>query len=251
MSARRTADIMASVVSYAQYLQLDTLLATASPLTANADPEIRNAERYFIVVHQSSELLVSQLLDDLATARCIVAAESRNLDRIASLLERVACLQLSLCRLIDQLGTFLPTNDFLAFRPLLMGTSGAESRQFGELMRIAGGTHSGIQGIRDAFASASASSAAIERRIELVIATAQLWQCIHLAVVRRMIGQRRGTGDTEGAAFLETRVAFSPTLCAVIAAVVPGGTCGAFPADDARAIIERIESDLHALRRPR
>jgi tryptophan 2,3-dioxygenase len=242
---------MDSSVSYARYLQLDALLASASPLTADTYPEIRNAERYFIVVHQSSELLVSQSLDDIATACRIAAPDSRNLERIVGLLERVACLLLSLCRLIDQLGTFLPANDFLAFRPLLMGASGAESRQFGELMRIASGTHSDIRRIRDACAATGAWSATIDRRIDLVIATAQLWQCIHLAVVRRMIGQRRGTGDTEGAAFLETRVAFSPTLGAMIDAVLPEGASGALPTDAARAIIERIESELHALRRPR
>ncbi|MFZ5638813.1 MAG: tryptophan 2,3-dioxygenase family protein [Pseudomonadota bacterium] len=239
---------MSAAVSYARYLQLDALLASASPLTADTDPEIRNAERYFIVIHQSSELLVSQALDDMATACRIAAADSRELERVACLLERIASVLLSLCRLIDQLGAFLPDTDFLAFRPLLMGASGAESRQFGELMRIAGGTHPDIDRIRVACAGTGASFAAIDRRIGLVIATAQLWQCIHLAVVRRMIGQRRGTGDTEGAAFLETRVELSPTLRALIEAVAPGIAVGAFPADAARQIIGHVESDLHELR---
>ncbi|WP_293943536.1 tryptophan 2,3-dioxygenase [Sphingomonas sp.] len=227
-------------MTYADYLSLDQLLAAQHPRSKLHD------EMLFIVIHQTKELWLKQMLHEVALAIDLVRA-----DRFAEAykaLSRVSRIQSVMTLSWDVLATLTPV-DYSAFRHVLGTSSGFQSAQFRELeFRLGlkdesllayqeGGT-AGRAKLEAALAEPSlwdeanaalaragfevgddnaiaASWLAVYRDSEKWFDLYQLaeklvdiddalaaWRHKHLLTVTRIIGGKRGTGGSEGAAYL-------------------------------------------------
>ncbi len=111
-------------MTYADYLALDQLLGAQRPLSHLHD------EMLFIVIHQTKELWIKQMLHELELAIALVGE-----DRFApayKALARVSRIQSVMTLSWDVLATLTPV-DYLAFREVLGTSSGFQSAQFREL----------------------------------------------------------------------------------------------------------------------
>lgn len=110
-------------MTYADYLALDQLLTAQKPLSDLHD------EMLFIVIHQTKELWLKQMLHELELAIALVGD-----DRYApayKALSRVSRIQAVMTLSWDVLSTLTPV-DYLAFRDVLGTSSGFQSAQFRE-----------------------------------------------------------------------------------------------------------------------
>jgi tryptophan 2,3-dioxygenase len=110
-------------MTYADYLRLDELLNAQTPLSELHD------EMLFIVIHQTKELWLKQMLHELG-----LAIELVEQDRFApayKALSRVGRIQSVMTLSWDVLSTLTPV-DYLAFRDVLGTSSGFQSAQFRE-----------------------------------------------------------------------------------------------------------------------
>lgn len=110
-------------ITYADYLDLDQLLGAQQPLSNLHD------EMLFIIIHQTKELWLKQMLHELALAITLVAD-----DRFApacKAMARVGRIQSVMTLSWDVLATLTPV-DYLAFRDVLGTSSGFQSAQFRE-----------------------------------------------------------------------------------------------------------------------
>ena len=229
-------------ISYADYLHLPDLLGAQQPLSDLHD------EMLFIVIHQTKELWLKQMLHEVALATRLVAA-----DRYAEAykaLSRVSRIQAVMTMSWDVLATLTPV-DYSEFRHVLGTSSGFQSAQFRELeFRLGmkdskflefheGGAEGGVR-LRAALdqpslwdeANAALSRAgfdlaapdairsswlAVYRDSETHFDLYQLaeklvdiddalagWRHKHVLTVTRIIGGKRGTGGSAGAAYLES-----------------------------------------------
>jgi tryptophan 2,3-dioxygenase len=111
-------------MSYADYLDLKDLLGAQRPLSDLHD------EMLFIVIHQTKELWMKQLLHELRFAVPLVAA-----DRFAQAykaMARISRIQAVMTLSWDVLSTLTPV-DYLKFRNVLGTSSGFQSEQFREI----------------------------------------------------------------------------------------------------------------------
>lgn len=111
-------------MTYADYLKLDSLLDAQQPLSDLHD------EMLFIVIHQTKELWLKQMLHELGLAIRLVGQ-----DRYAEAykaLSRVSRIQSVMTLSWEVLSTLTPV-DYLAFRDVLGTSSGFQSAQFREL----------------------------------------------------------------------------------------------------------------------
>jgi len=111
-------------MTYADYLKLDRLLGAQQPLSGLHD------EMLFIVIHQTKELWLKQMLHEVGLAIRLVEE-----DRFApayKALSRVSRIQEVMTLSWDVLSTLTPV-DYLAFRDVLGTSSGFQSAQFREL----------------------------------------------------------------------------------------------------------------------
>ena len=111
-------------MSYADYLKLDLLLSAQQPLSDLHD------EMLFIVIHQTKELWMKQLLHELRLAIGLVEA-----DRFAEAykaMARISRIQAVMTLSWDVLSTLTPV-DYMKFRDVLGTSSGFQSAQFREL----------------------------------------------------------------------------------------------------------------------
>jgi tryptophan 2,3-dioxygenase len=110
-------------MTYADYLKLDELLSAQQPLSGLHD------EMLFIVIHQTKELWLKQMLHELGFAIGLVEQ-----DRFApayKALARVGRIQSVMTLSWDVLSTLTPV-DYLKFRDVLGTSSGFQSAQFRE-----------------------------------------------------------------------------------------------------------------------
>src|SRR3569833_3928493 len=110
-------------MTYANYLKLDQLLSAQRPLSYLHD------EMLFIVIHQTKELWMKELLHELRMAIDLVAS-----DRFAEAykaMARISRIQSVMTLSWDVLST-LTTVDYLEFRGVLGTSSGFQSAQFRE-----------------------------------------------------------------------------------------------------------------------
>ena len=113
-----------SGMTYADYLKLDTLLSAQLPLSDLHD------EMLFIVIHQTKELWLKQMLHELALACRLVRS-----DQFApayKALSRISRIQAVMTLSWDVLATLTPV-DYSRFRDVLGTSSGFQSVQFREL----------------------------------------------------------------------------------------------------------------------
>jgi tryptophan 2,3-dioxygenase len=111
-------------MTYAEYLQLDQLLGAQKPLSNLHD------EMLFVIIHQTKELWMKQMLHELDLAIRLVQQ-----DRFApayKALSRVSRIQSVMTLSWEVLSTLTPV-DYLAFRDVLGTSSGFQSAQFREL----------------------------------------------------------------------------------------------------------------------
>ncbi|NHA66736.1 tryptophan 2,3-dioxygenase [Phycicoccus flavus] len=114
---------LGSSMTYADYLDLDTLLSAQHP---RSDPP-QHDELLFIVQHQVSELWLLLLLHELRSARRLLAA-----DELAPALKRLARVkhvQRQLTEMWDVLATLTPS-EYARIRPFLATSSGFQSHQY-------------------------------------------------------------------------------------------------------------------------
>src|SRR4029450_270587 len=111
-------------MTYADYLQLDTLLSAQQPLSELHD------EMLFIVIHQTKELWMKQMLHELRLALALLGE-----DRFGESLKamaRISRIQSVMPLSWDVLSTLTPV-DYLKFRDVLGTSSGFQSAQFREI----------------------------------------------------------------------------------------------------------------------
>jgi tryptophan 2,3-dioxygenase len=111
-------------MTYADYLALDRLLGAQQPLSDLHD------EMLFIVIHQTKELWLKQMLHELDLAIALVDG-----DRFApayKAMSRISRIQSVMTLSWDVLATLTPV-DYSAFRDVLGTSSGFQSAQFREL----------------------------------------------------------------------------------------------------------------------
>ncbi|GGL29222.1 tryptophan 2,3-dioxygenase [Phycicoccus endophyticus] len=112
-----------TAMSYADYLDLGTLLAAQHP---RSDPP-QHDELLFIVQHQVSELWLKLLVHELRSARALLAED--NLSQALKRLARVKHVQRQLVEMWDVLATLTPS-EYARIRPFLATSSGFQSDQY-------------------------------------------------------------------------------------------------------------------------
>jgi tryptophan 2,3-dioxygenase len=111
-------------MTYSDYLQLDRLLYAQRPLSGLHD------ELLFIVIHQTKELWLKEMLHELKLAVSLV--EQDQFSPAYKALARISRIQSVMTLSWDVLSTLTPV-DYLAFRHVLGTSSGFQSAQFREL----------------------------------------------------------------------------------------------------------------------
>lgn len=227
-------------MTYADYLQLDTLLSAQKPKSDLHD------EMLFVIIHQAKELWLKQMLHEVALAIRLV--EGDKFAEAYKALSRVSRIQTVMTLSWDVLATLTPV-DYSAFRDVLGTSSGFQSVQFRELEyrlgikdpRFLGYCEGGSEGrarlqaalddvslwdaanaalARAGFAvsdaeAIQASWLAVYRDSETHFGLYQLaeklvdiddalaaWRHKHMLTVERIIGFKQGTGGSAGAAYL-------------------------------------------------
>ncbi|MFT7402205.1 MAG: tryptophan 2,3-dioxygenase [Hydrogenophaga sp.] len=108
-------------MSYGDYLQLDAILGAQKPLSPAHD------EMLFIVQHQTSELWMKLLLQELGAA--INSISNNDLQTAFKMLARVSKIMEQLVHAWDVLATMTPP-EYSAIRPYLGPSSGFQSYQY-------------------------------------------------------------------------------------------------------------------------
>lgn len=109
------------VMSYGDYLHLDTVLAQQHPLSDAHD------EMLFIIQHQTSELWMKLAIHELSAARA--ALRKRQIQPMFKMLARVSRIFEQLNNAWDVLRTMTPS-DYTRFRESLGSSSGFQSYQY-------------------------------------------------------------------------------------------------------------------------
>lgn len=112
---------MAEPMTYARYLALDQLLSAQNPLSETHD------ESLFIIVHQTKELWLKQVIAELRLAKRLVR-EGALIEAYKSL-ARISRIQAVMTLSWDVLATMTPS-DYTSFREGLGPSSGFQSDQF-------------------------------------------------------------------------------------------------------------------------
>jgi tryptophan 2,3-dioxygenase len=120
---------MSEPMTYARYLGLDELLAAQRPLSERHD------ELLFIVIHQTKELWLKEIIHEVRLAKRLVAGG--DLEPAYKALARVSRIQTIMTLSWDVLATLTPA-DYLSFRERLGTSSGFQSHQFRELEYLLG-----------------------------------------------------------------------------------------------------------------
>jgi len=111
-------------MTYADYLKLDQLLSAQQPLSDLHD------EMLFIIIHQTKELWMKELLHELELAIRLIGD-----DRFAEAykaMARISRIQAVMTLSWDVLSTLTPV-DYMKFRDVLGTSSGFQSAQFREI----------------------------------------------------------------------------------------------------------------------
>ena len=111
-------------MTYARYLGLDTLLTSQHPLSDQHD------EMLFVVIHQTKELWLKQIIHEIRFAQAQV--RSGALVPAYKSLARVSRIQSVMTQSWDILATMTPS-DYTSFRNQLGTSSGFQSAQFREV----------------------------------------------------------------------------------------------------------------------
>jgi tryptophan 2,3-dioxygenase len=115
--------------SYGSYLALDHLLSAQHPISDLHD------EMLFVIIHQTKELWLKQVIHELKLARDLVRQDA--LIQVHKNLSRVSRIQAVMTMSWDVLATMTPT-DYTSFRDVLGTSSGFQSAQFRQVEYLLG-----------------------------------------------------------------------------------------------------------------
>jgi tryptophan 2,3-dioxygenase len=155
-------------MTYGGYLTLEPLLAAQHPISDHHD------ELLFIILHQTKELWLKQIIHELDVALGLVGAD--RLIEVHKNLSRVSRIQAVMTLSWDVLTTLTPT-DYMQFRDVLGGSSGFQSaqfRQFEFLLGLKDANHLRFQ--EEGSAAHDAVAAALDRP--------SLWDEANMALAR-------------------------------------------------------------------
>jgi tryptophan 2,3-dioxygenase len=108
-------------MSYGDYLALGQLLSAQHPISDHHD------ELLFVIIHQTKELWLKQMVVELELARALVRGDQ--LIEVHKILSRVSRIQAVMTLSWDVLATMTPS-DYSSFRHVLGASSGFQSAQF-------------------------------------------------------------------------------------------------------------------------
>jgi thioester reductase-like protein len=193
---------------YADYLHLNELLGAVQPLFGDDDRSVWADERYFLIIHQASELWVSQILVDLE--RALESARHSDFDRAVDRLKRANAL-LELIVTTQKALQHLAVDDFHRFRPSLQGMSAGQSAQFSAI--LAGVRYPPLAALLGIVADRRNGDGCTRRKrlhlgaqVDVFIAGLTRWRLAHLDAVSPFVGDTRGTGGSVGVGFLIDRL---------------------------------------------
>ena len=166
-------------MTYAEYLGLGELLSAQRPLSGLHD------EMLFIVIHQTMELWMKEMLHEVDYAIRLIGEDSFAAAYTAR--ARVGRIQSVMTLSWDVLSTLTPV-DYLAFRHVLGTSSGFQSAQFRALeFRL---------GLKDpAYLSQHAEGGADRRRLEQALEQPSLRDAAAAALERAGFDISHGTGS--------------------------------------------------------
>ena len=231
-------------MTYADYLRLDQLLSAQQPRSDLHD------EMLFIVIHQTKELWMKEMLHELVLAIGLIGE-----DRFAEAykaMARISRIQAVMTLSWDVLSTLTPV-DYMKFRDVLGTSSGFQSAQFREIeYRLGLKDPAFLDHYQQGTAERARLEAALEqpslresatdaltragfdigdRSVEARAAAwlnvyrdadrwfelyelaeklvdiddaLSMWRHKHVLTVERIIGNKRGTGGSAGAAYLRS-----------------------------------------------
>src|SRR3954465_14730675 len=111
-------------MTYADYLRLDTLLSAQQPRSDHHD------EMLFIIIHQTKELWMKEMLHELKLAVALI--DGGRYAEAYKAMARISRIQAVMTLSWDVLSTLTPV-DYLKFRHVLGTASGFQSVQFREI----------------------------------------------------------------------------------------------------------------------
>lgn len=155
-------------MTYGGYLTLDKLLSAQHPVSDHHD------ELLFIVIHQTKELWLKQIIHELRLALGLIRAD--RLIEVHKNLSRVSRIQSVMTLSWDVLATLTPT-DYMTFRHVLGTSSGFQSAQFREVEYLLGlkdGAHLAHQ----------PEGSAEHRALAAALAAPSLWDEANAALAR-------------------------------------------------------------------
>ena len=229
-----------SGMTYADYLELDTILGAQKPHSALHD------EMLFIVIHQTEELWLKQMLHELDYA--IEMVREDNFTLLDKTLSRINRIVKTMTVAWEVLTTLTPV-DYMKFRDVLGTSSGFQSAQFRQFEYRLGirnraylknyeegsETRARLEAVLAAPSLADEATAALGRKgfdvsSEEAVAASWLtvyrnadanlalyglaeklvdldealavWRHRHVLMVERVIGMKQGTGGSAGAPYL-------------------------------------------------
>ena len=245
-------------MTYGDYLALEPILSAQHPISDHHD------EMLFIIIHQTKELWLKQVIHELKLSKRLIRANA--LVEVHKSLSRVSRIQAVMTLSWDVLSTLTPA-DYSSFRAVLGSSSGFQSAQFRQVEYLLGlkdgdhlrfhvdgsATHRALaEALREPslwdeanaalaregfdlpgdvlqrdWSQAYRPSEAVEagwagiyRDTTRYWALYQLaeklvdiddafatWRHKHALTVERIIGRKRGTGGTDGVAYLQSTVA--------------------------------------------
>jgi tryptophan 2,3-dioxygenase len=174
-------------MTYADYLQLDTLLSAQKPLSDLHD------EMLFVVIHQTKELWMKQMLHELRLA--ISLLEQDRFAEAYKAMARISRIQSVMTLSWDVLSTLTPV-DYLKFRNVLGTSSGFQSAQFREIeFRL---------GLKEAsFVNHYAEGSEERAKLEKALAEPSLREAAHGALERAGFDLGDRSVEAVAAAWLE------------------------------------------------
>ncbi len=116
-------------MTYGGYLGLDQLLTAQHPISSHHD------EMLFIIIHQTKELWLKQIVHELQLSKELIRADS--LVQVHKSLSRVSRIQSVMTLSWDVLATMTPS-DYTSFRDVLGSSSGFQSAQFRQFEYLLG-----------------------------------------------------------------------------------------------------------------
>jgi tryptophan 2,3-dioxygenase len=118
-----------AAMTYGGYLGLDQLLSAQHPISEHHD------EMLFVIIHQTKELWLKQIIHELDLSRTLIRSDS--LIEVHKALSRVSRIQAVMTLTWDVLATMTPT-DYTNFREVLGSSSGFQSAQFRQFEYLLG-----------------------------------------------------------------------------------------------------------------